>query len=410
MTKTFNILFYVRRDKADEQGNAPVYCRITVDGKRSELAIKRQVALTKWQPSKGYVKGTNEEARSLNTYIDSVRTKIYEHQKLLMDANKPVTAEAIKNSFLGISQKSKSLFQMFEEHNEKIKQLVGKQFAQGTHERYVTVLKHLKEFVQKRYSLSEYYVGEVNHEFIQEFDHFLRVVHNCANNSASQYLKNFKKIIRLATAKGLISIDPFLNYKIKLKKVDRGFLLQEELDAIQAKTFTIPRLSQVRDIFLFQCYTGLAYADLKKLSKEHIIKGADGELWISTHRTKTDTAVNVPLLPEAVAILNKYESHPESNNKGLLLPVLSNQKMNAYLKEIGDLCGITKNLSSHIGRHTFASQVTLANGISLEVVSKMLGHSNINTTKIYARMVDSRVSEEMQGLKGRMSLKAAKSA
>ena len=408
MTKNFNILFYVRRDKADEQDNAPIYCRITVDGKRSELAIKREVALTKWQPSKGYVKGTNEEAKSLNTYIDSVRDKVYEHQKQLMDANKAVTAEAIKNSFLGISQKSKSLFRIFEEHNEKIKQLVGKQFADGTRERYETVLKHLKEFVEKRYGLSDYYVSDVNHEFIQEFDHFLRATHNCANNTASQYLKNLKKIIRQAAAKGLITTDPFLTYKIKFKKVDRGYLTQEEIDAIAAKNFTIPRLSQVRDIFLFQCYTGLAYADIKKLSREHLVKGADGELWLSTNRTKTGTPVNVPLLPQALAIINKYESHPEASNKGLLLPVLSNQRMNGYLKEIGDLCNITKNLHSHLGRHSFCTTVTLANGVSLEVVSRMAGHSSINSTRTYARMVDSRVSEEMQGLRSRMALKPVK--
>ena len=410
MTSTFNILFYVRRDKADEQGNAPIYCRITVDGKRSELAIKREVALSKWQPSKGYVKGTNEEARTLNTYIDSVRTKIYEHHKLIMEANKPITAEAIKNSFLGLSQKANSLFKLFEEHNAKVKQLIGKDFAAGTYERYETALSHLKAFALHRYQLHEVFLADVDHSFITEFDHYLRTTRNCCNNTAVKYIKNFKKIIRQALAKGLIKVDPFLSYKAKLKKVDRGYLTQEEIDAIQAKVITIPRISQVRDIFLFQCYTGLAYADIKKLSNEHIVKGADCEQWISCRRAKTDTAINVPLLPEALAILDKYKAHPECCSKGVLLPVLSNQRMNGYLKEVADLCGITKNISSHLARHSFSTTVTLANGISLEVVSKMLGHSNINTTKIYARMVDSRVSEEMQGLKGRMSLKAAKSA
>ena len=411
MTNTFNILFYIRRDKADDQGKAPIYCRITVNGKRSELAIKREVAISKWQPSKGYVKGTNEEARTINTYIDSVRTKIYENHKLIMDANKPITAEAIKNSFLGLSQKTNSLFKLFEEHNAKVKQLIGKDFAAGTYERYETALKHLKEFVAHRYQLSEVFLTDVDHSFITEFDHYLRTkTHNCCNNTAVKYIKNFKKIIRQALAKGLIKVDPFLSYKAKLKKVDRGYLTQAEIDTIEKKVFSMPRLNQVKDIFLFQCYTGLAYADVKKLSKEQIIKGADGDLWVSTHRTKTGTPVNVPLLPEALAILSKYESNPESDNKGLVLPVLSNQKMNAYLKEIGDVCEITKNLSCHLARHTFGTTITLANGISLEVVSKMLGHTNINTTKIYARMVDARVSEEMHGLKSRMSLKAAKIA
>jgi site-specific recombinase XerD len=409
MTSTFNMLFHIRKEKANAEGMAPIYCRITIDGKRCELAIKREVAISKWLPSKGYVKGSNEEARTLNTYIDTVRTKIYEHHKLLIDANKPITAEAIKNSFLGLSQKANSLFKLFEEHNAKVKQLIGRDFAAGTYERYVTALKHLKDFAAHRYQLNEVFLTDVDHSFITEFDHYLRTkAHNCCNNTAVKYIKNFKKIIRQALAKGLIKVDPFLSYKAKLKKVDRGYLTQEEIDAIQAKVITIPRISQVRDIFLFQCYTGLAYADIKKLSKEHIVKGTDGEQWISTRRAKTDTAINVPLLPEALAILDKYKAHPECYNKGVLLPVLSNQRMNGYLKEVADLCGITKNISSHLARHTFATTITLANGISLEVVSKMLGHTNLNTSRIYARLLDGRVGVEMQGLKSRMSLKVVK--
>ena len=408
MTKNFNMLFHIRKEKANAEGLAPIYCRITVDGKRCELAIKREVAISKWLPSKGYVKGTNEEAQSLNKYIDSVRAKVYEHQKLLMDANKPVTAETIKNSFLGLTQQAKSLFKLFEDHNAKVKQLIGKDFAAGTYERYETALKHLKEFAAHRYQLTDVFLTDVDHTFIQEFDHFLRTVRNCANNTAVKYMKNFKKIIRQALAKGLITVDPFQGYRAKLKKVDRGYLTQEEIDAIQKKVITIPRISQVRDIFLFQCYTGLAYADIKKLTKEHIVKGADGEQWISTRRTKTDTAINVPLLPEALAILDKYKAHPECYSKGVLLPVLSNQRMNGYLKEIGDLCGITKNISSHLARHTFGTTITLANGVSLEVVSKLLGHTNLATTKVYSRMLNSRVSEEMQDLRSRMALKPVK--
>lgn len=407
MTKNFNILFYIRRDKADEDNQAPIYCRITVDGKRSELAIKRTVATTKWNSSRGYMKGTNEEAKAMNHYIDSVRSKIYEHQKLLMDANKPATAIAIKNSFLGITQKSKNLFILFQEHNSKVQQLVGKDYSQGTLERYDTVLKHLRAFVRHRYTLDDILVSDIDHTFIQEFDHFLRTVRNCENNTAVKYIKNFKKIIRDALAKGLITIDPFLSYKTKLKKVDRGFLSQEEIDGIAAKELSIPRLAQVRDVFIFQCYTGLAYADIKKLRHEHIVLGSDDQLWINTRRTKTDTIVNVPILPEAQAILDRYADHAQCVSRGVLLPVLSNQKMNSYLKEIGDLCGITKSLSSHLARHSFSTTVTLSNGVSLEAVSKMLGHTNLNTTRVYARMVDKRVSEEMNALRLKRNIKKA---
>jgi len=410
MTKNFSVLFYVRNDKINPEGSVPIYCRITVDGKRSEIAIKRSTPQSKWNSDKGYVKGTTEDVKSINAYIDTVRNKIYEHHKLLIENNKVITAEAIKNSFLGISQKSKSLFKIFEEHNEKVKSLVDKDFAAGTLERYETVLKHLKEFVAKQYQTNDFFLGDVDNEFITGFDYFLRTVHNCANNTAVKYIKNFKKIIRIALANGWIVKDPFINFKVKLKKVDRGFLTEEELNTIATKTFAVARLNQVKDIFLFQCYTGLAYADIKKLNREQIIKGADGEQWISTHRTKTDTSVNVPLLPEALQILDKYKDYPECDNKGLLLPVLTNQKMNGYLKEVADLCSINKNMSTHLARHTFATTITLGNGISLEAVSKMLGHTNLNTTKIYARMMDSRVSEEMKGLKERMGAKLIKIA
>ncbi len=410
MTKNFNILFYIRKDKADSQGIAPIYCRITVDGKRSELAIKRDIHISKWDSSKCYVKGHSEEVKTLNAYIDSVRSKIYEHQKALMEANKPITAEAIKNSFLGISQKSKSLFLLFEEHNAKVKQLIGKDFAAGTYERYVTSLSHLKDFVAHHYQLSDFFVSNVNHEFIQEFDHYLRSVRNCANNTTVKYLKNFKKIIREAIAKGYLNVDPFLSYKVKLKKVDRGFLTMEEIESIEQKTFSIQRLNQVKDIFIFQCYTGLAYADVKKLTKDNVITGADGELWINTRRTKTNNIVNIPLLPKAVEILKKYENSPYCINKNILLPVLTNQRTNAYLKEIGDLCGINKNMSSHLARHSYATSITLSNGVSLEVVSKLLGHSSLSSTRIYSRLLDSRVSEEMKSLQKKFQIKPAKTA
>lgn len=404
MTKNFNILFYIRKDKKDEEGKTPIYCRITVNGKRSELAIKRYTTAEKWNSSKGYVKGTSEEARSLNAYIDSVRAKVYEHQRALMEANKPATATAIKNSIIGISQKSQSLFLLFKDHNAKVKQLVGKDYSHGTLDRYDTVFKHLREFVKHRYSLVDILLSDVDHSFIQEFDHYLRTVRNCENNTSVKYIKNFKKIIRDALAKGLITIDPFLSYKVKLKKVDRGFLIQEEINAIRLKNISIPRLAQVRDIFILQCYTGLAYADIKKLSSRHIVNGVDGQLWISTRRTKTDTIVNVPILPEAQSIIDRYAGNPQCLNKGVLLPVLSNQKMNGYLKEIADLCGITKNLSSHLARHTFSTTITLANGVSLEAVSKMLGHTNMNTTRVYARMMDSRVSQEMNLLRSKLQI------
>lgn len=205
--------------------------------------------------------------------------------------------------------------------------------------------------------------------------------------------------MRIAQANNWITIDPFLNYKVRLKDVEREYLSEEEIQTMLTKNLHTPRLSQVRDIFIFCCFTGLAYSDVKKLTQNNVVMGIDGEQWIKTKRTKTDTRSNIPILPTALAIIKKYENHPEVVIKEVLLPVLSNQKSNAYLKEIAELCGITKNLTTHLARHTFATTVTLTNGVPLESVSKMLGHKSIKTTQHYAKILDLKVSDDMQLLR-----------
>ncbi|WP_317619666.1 site-specific integrase [Chryseobacterium sp. D764] len=193
-----------------------------------------------------------------------------------------------------------------------------------------------------------------------------------------------------------------LGYKAKLKVVERPYLSKEKIQAIYEKEFASDRLSQVRDIFLFSCYTGLAYVDVKKLSKSHVNIGIDGYQWIFTHRQKTDTSIRIPLLPLAQELILKYEDHPECVNSDVLFPVLSNQKMNSYLKEIVSVCGINKDLTFYIARHTFATTVTLSNGVPIESVSKMLGHTNIKTTQHYAKILDKKVSEDMFILRSKL--------
>jgi integrase len=403
MVHTFSSIFYIRKEKAGKDKKAPIYCRVTVDGQRAELAIKRSVAIDKWDNA-GRVKGHTEEARNINNYIDIVRHKIYTHQKELVDNNKPVTANAIKSLYLGVNEQARSLIQLFEEHNIKFEELVGKQYAAGTLTIHKTTLIHLKQFIKDHYKVTDYLINDVDLKFLTDFDHFLRTTKSCANNTTLKYLKNLKKIVHNALANGIINKDPYLNYKVKVKKVDRGYLTNEELDTLAKKVITIPRLDAIRDIFLFQCYTGLAYADVSTITPDNIVKGNDGGLWLSAKRTKTDENVKVPILPNVQAIIDKYKEHPAALAKGTLLPVPSNQKTNAYLKEIGDLCGFNKTLSTHLARHTFATTVTLSNGVSLEVVSKLLSHSSINSTRIYARMLDNRVSEEMDTLKGKLKV------
>jgi site-specific recombinase XerD len=323
----------------------------------------------------------------------------------MIDRKLPLTALNLKNILLhkDAASPDKMLVPIFEEHNHRVKSLVGKEYAKGTRDRYEVSLKHTKEFLLWKYKVNDIDIRAIDHEFVMSYDFYLRSERNCNNNSTVKYLKNFKKIILICIANGWLDKDPFIKYKPKVKPVKRDYLTAEDLELIESKTLVSDRVSQVRDIFLFSCYTGLAYADVKKLKRSEIINGIDGQKWVFTSRQKTNTDSRIPLLPKALELMEMYKEHPQCVDNGLLLPVLSNQKMNSYLKEIADACGITKELTYHIARHTFATTVTLTNGVSIESVSKMLGHTNIRTTQHYAKILDSKVSQDMSALKQKLS-------
>jgi site-specific recombinase XerD len=406
MNNAMHLSFQVKTSKKNEFGKAPIYARITINEVRTEFSTKRFIEPDKWVNKAGYAKGSTEEIKALNNHIASVRTQLFQHHTRLIETGKPVTAEAVKNSYFGITEKSKTILEVFEYHNSQMKSLVGKEYSFGTHERYATALSHTKEFIQHRYNASDFPIKSVNHEFITEFEYYLKAVRKCSHNTAIKYLTNFKKIMRICLGNGWIEKDPFINYRFHLKEVEREILLEHELQAIADKEFASSRLEQVRDVFLFCCFTGLAYSDVKKLTKDHLIIGIDGERWIKINRTKTDTRSSIPVLPMAQAILDKYASHPKCSAEKTLLPVNSNQKMNDYLKEIAAVCGIEKNITFHIARHSFATTVTLQNDVPIESVSKMLGHKSIRTTQHYAKVLDKKVSNDMAVLKEKMMLVA----
>lgn len=258
--------------------------------------------------------------------------------------------------------------------------------------------------MQWKYNISDIDITKIDHAFITDYEFWLRSVRNCVNNTAVKYIKNFNKIIKICLANDWLDKNPFANYKSKVKEVERLFLTEDEIQALMNKEFKTERLILVRDIFLFSCFTGLAYIDVKNLTKSHISIGIDGEKWIFTHRQKTESASKIPILPVTQMIIDKYKNHPECINKDKLLPILTNQKMNAYLKEIADICEIEKDLTFHIARHTFATTVTLTNGVSIESVSKMLGHKNLRTTQHYAKVLDRKVSEDMEVLRNKFKI------
>lgn len=403
MKTNFSLLFYLKKPKNYQGGLIPIYLRITVNGQRSETTTGRECEPRSWNSIAGRLKGTKEEAKSFNAYLDNLQKQVYEAHAQLSESKSDITADALKNKFLGKSEKIRMLIELFKDHNKKIAALVGKEYAAGTSVRYQTSLKHTQDYLLWKYKLSDIDIKKIDHDFITNYEFYLRSERNCANNSAFKYIKNFKKIIGICLSSGWLDKDPFVNYKIRIKQVNRIFLNDDDLQAMANKAFSTERLNQVRDIFLFCCFTGLAYADVNKLRRSEIVKGLDGEMWIFTKRKKTDTPSRIPLLPAALSLLNKYDDHPVCCNSGKALPVSTNQKMNAYLKEIAVICGIDKPLTFHIARHTFATTVTLSNGVPIESVSKMLGHTNIKTTQHYAKILDIKVSQDMSRLKQRLA-------
>lgn len=404
LPKRFSLLFFLKKPKNYVKGNLPIYLRVTVEAERIELSTQRDCEPERWNPSSGRVNGVKEEIKSLNVYLDSLQTKVYEVHRSLLDKGDPITADNIKKKLRGETERPRMILEIFQQHNDQVGKLVGKDFSSGTLGRFKTSLDHTRNFISWKYNKTDFDITKLNYEFISEYAFWLKSVRNCNHNSTMKYLANFKKVVLICIKNGWLLKDPFLGFKLSKREVERPFLTQTELQQIAAKQFPTERLECVRDIFLFSCFTGLAYADVKKLKRGEIAIGVDGEKWVFIKRQKTKTSSRIPLLSTALEILNRYADHPQCVNEGRLFPVSSNQKMNAYIKEIADVCGINKNLTFHIARHTFATTVTLSNGVPIESVSKMLGHKNLRTTQHYAKILDKKVSEDMMALKGKFSL------
>lgn len=393
-----SLLIYIKRYKVTSEKKSPLYLRISLNGERVEIALKRTINPDLWESKRQCVKGKSLEAHSINEQIRLYKTRIHDIHSSFLGRGEFVSAEKLKNTFLGINTERKTIVQAFTFHNVKMFAQVGKEYALGTYKRYETCLKLMKEFMISFYKKEDFFLDDINLQFATEFHYYLQVTRGCNNNTTVKYLKNVKKIINLCRAHDWIKHDPFLNYKVKLDAVDREILTQHEIDILCHKHFSIKRLEEIKDIFLFCCFTGLAYSDVKKLSKDNVFIGIDGKDWIHVNRTKTNVPSRIPLLPIAKEIIEKYENTPYCVTNNQLLPVPSNQKYNAYLKEIADCCGINKNLTTHIARHTFATTVTLNNKVPIESVSKMLGHRTIKTTEHYSKVLDIKISEDMSGL------------
>lgn len=402
--QNYSLRFMIKQSKA-KNGKAPIYCRINVNGKIAEISMKRYIESDKWIGKVGMVKGNSEQSRNINTYLSNVANEIDKHYNHLISLNLLITADSIKNSFLGIKEKERTLLEVFKYHNNQVENLIGIDVVKATHTKFETVMKKVKLFILKEYNRTDINLNEINHKFIADFEYYLKVDQKIAHNTTMKYIQCLGKVINMAVSNDWMIKNPFSNFTCTFKKVVREVLSEEEIQILSKKVFFIERLTEVRDIFLFCCYTGYAFADVEKLTYNHITTGIDGEKWIYTYRKKTKIKSNVPLLPPALEIIERYKEHPYCIANKKLLPVKSNQKMNAYLKEVADLCGIHKNLTMHIARHTFATTVTLSNGVPIETVSRLLGHSKLATTQIYAQVLEHKVSEDMGKLKNKLAEK-----
>ena len=399
MNAKISVLFYAKKSKTKSNFRVPIYLRITVNGKRAEFSTGKDVEISKWSSAQNRLKGNSEEARAINKYLDILKSNVLVLENKLALSRESFDAIDIKNLLTGANTTERYLIPIFEEHNSKIEKLLGKEYAPATLKNFKTCLAHLKEFLWKFHKKSDIDIQKLEPSFLNDFDFFLRTKPNINNNSAVKHTKNLSKILKLCYQNNWIEKDLVIFYKGKFQEVNVNFLTEEEIKTIKNKDFIGSGLNIVRDIFIFSCYTGLAYIDIFNLTKEQITIGVDGNIWIITNRQKTGINSNIPLLPIAEEIIKKYENHPLVSNSGKLLPVYSNQKVNEYLKTIADNCNINKKLTFHCARHTFATTVTLSNNVSMESVSKMLGHKSIKTTQHYAKILDKKVSEDMNNLK-----------
>ncbi len=395
MKSTFRTLFYLRKDRVNSYGLVPIMIRITVNSQMTQFSSKLEVNPNLWDTKQGRAIGRTADATNLNRLLDNLRSKIDSLYNKELDDKGYALPDTIKNKLQGNDPDRKSLVDYFNLHNEQYKLKIGNRSSSVTANRYELTKKRIIEYMQEKLGIKDIMVQEVNYMFIENFYLYLRNHSGCCNNTAMKFIQRFRTVFNFIVNTGLeVKIDPFANFRVHTEKVNREILSQEEIDIIYKKEFKTERLEQVRDVFIFCCYCGLAYIDVCKLSENEIRKAFDDQLWIMTERSKTGEKVNVRLFDIPLAIIEKYKGQRVRNN-GKILPVSTNQKMNEYLKEIATICGIDKPLSTHVARHTFATTVTLANGVPIESVSKMLGHRSIKTTQIYAKVLDLKVSKDM---------------
>ena len=400
---SFGLTFLINRTKVKKNGECPLMLRININGERAALQLKRYLKQEDWDTTRYVMKGRTNEARIFNDYLEAVRVKAHKKYNELLSLTDDVTPQMLRDAILGVNTaKTRTVIDIWQDHVNGLQKLIGKENTYATYQKYNTAMNHFKKFLQKYYRVTDVSIKAIDHHMIQRFNMYLKTETGCNYNTATKFLQNLKRITCISISNGWLIKDPFVGISLSIKEVDRPYLTMEEIQRLIDYQSPFDRLNKVRDFFIFSCFTGLAYIDVKKLKKAEVEGNDKLGYWIRTRRQKTAARANIPLLDIPMSIINNYCRLDLLLPEDPILPILSNQKMNAYLKELADLCGIHKHLSYHIARHTFATTVTMMNGVPMESVSKMLGHKNIKSTQHYARIVDQKVGDDMKLLAAKL--------
>lgn len=387
--------FNVRPAKANKAGFCPLEVSLRSKTERSIISLSPKVKPEQWNQELQCVDGDSIETKEINEYISVTRSKLYSIQSKLILQEKPFDLKLIIDIFKGkVVDKSKWLVKHFREYNAEYETLVGKTITKSTYMKHETSLKHLQQYLKEKYGRDDILMSEMNKSFLDGLYNFIRVDLKISNNTAVGYIKKLKKVVTIAFNDGVISSNPFGTFKMQLETKDVTFLSLDEIKTIYNKEISIKRLEEVRDIYIFACFTGLAFIDVMTFEADkHLKQSTDGSLIIQKKRQKTGVMCTIPLLDIPKQILEKYDYE---------LPQLSNQKMNAYLKEVQTICGIEKNIHFHQARHSFCTSVTLNNNIPLTSVAKMVGHTTTKHTQHYAKVLESTLSNEMNILNSKI--------
>lgn len=402
---TFSVLYwlYASRSKNDK---APIYARLSINGQKLNISLKRRIEVSLWDSKKQRVKSTSDKAKTINLFLDEYYAGLFQSYQELRIESRHITPHSIKARFLGEEEQGRyfTLRDIIEYHNSNM----FPKMHGNTSRLYITSQKYILLFLKSKLKKDDIRLDELNYKFILDFENFLRCHQpnhyqtRIGNNAVMKHIQRLRKMISLAYRLEWIDKDPFRQFKQRLTPTNRGYLSKEELEAIESLHLDCKRLQTVRDLFVFSCYTGVCYTDLMLLTEDNLVMGMDKNYWIITKRQKTHNPVKVPLLKKALDLIEKYRYDTRSIINDTLFPRISNQKMNAYLKELATEANIKKNLTFHMARHTFATTVTLANGVPIETISKMLGHRKLTTTQIYAKVLERKVSEDMELLRNKL--------